>query len=249
MREVIVHHHIFKNAGSTIDAILKSQFGTELLSFEGEFPYSVVSPAALLEFICSHPDARVITSHQARLVSDADPRVKVCPIVLLRHPIDRVQSVYEFVRRQPPTSNPASQAAHALPFDQYVQWHLDRRYAVIRDYQTLFLSGRGTDMREITCDDVDLETAMTRLCTLPVFGLVEHFDESMRRFAAAYGHLGLADVSIVPENVRPARVDSLDARIDSIKAQLGSATYDALQRANRRDITLYECALSRFVRD
>lgn len=248
MREVIVHHHIFKNAGSTMDAVLKRQFGAAMLSLEGAPASGVVTPKELLDFIKAHPGARVVTSHQARLVTEPDSTVIIRPIILLRHPIDRVQSIYEFLRRSPLTPSPPSQAAHSMALKEFVEWQLDTRHPVARNFQARFFAGRNVNKRQVECDDGEFDTAMARFISLSVFGLVEQFDESLRRFALAYGHLGLTFAAQPPENINPDRLDHLDARVDDIRARLGSATYAALTAANRYDTALYEFAVERFAR-
>src|SRR5437879_150768 len=54
-RQVILLYHIFKNAGSTVESILKNNFRARLARFESDDYNSTVSNEALLEFLALHP--------------------------------------------------------------------------------------------------------------------------------------------------------------------------------------------------
>ena len=50
MRHVIVHYHIFKNAGSTVDSVLKNNFGDRCGSIEGRNPWDTLCPDDILKY-------------------------------------------------------------------------------------------------------------------------------------------------------------------------------------------------------
>jgi hypothetical protein len=95
---LIVHYHIFKNAGSSVDAGLHAFFGDSWYNFEGAHAHDVQSTESLRRFIAACPMLRAVSSHLAR---PPLPYTNAIPIVFLRHPILRALSVYEFVRRNP----------------------------------------------------------------------------------------------------------------------------------------------------
>lgn len=90
-RVVLIHYHLFKNAGTTIDGILSRRFpGDGHGHLEGTYPWSSVSPGALLDYVKAHPEIEAVSSHQAYLPLPDDQQIRFLPIVFLRHPIDRL---------------------------------------------------------------------------------------------------------------------------------------------------------------
>jgi hypothetical protein len=68
LRPIIVHHHIFKNAGTSIDFSLKKYFGGKWSALEGEHARHIVTEKILLEFIQNNPGVSAISSHSLRPV-------------------------------------------------------------------------------------------------------------------------------------------------------------------------------------
>ena len=61
MPHVIFHHHIFKNAGSTLDYSLARQFPGLFMHLEdGGNP---IAPEFLIKFLDANPHAKAISSH------------------------------------------------------------------------------------------------------------------------------------------------------------------------------------------
>ena len=98
---IIIHYHIFKNAGATVDAILRNNFGEACAEYEGSELAAVVKPESMLKYILENPHLKVISSHNARLPVPKHLRLTFYPLIFLRHPIDRIGSMYSFERRQP----------------------------------------------------------------------------------------------------------------------------------------------------
>lgn len=245
LRSIILHHHIFKNAGSTVDAALERQFPGAVGGIEGDTPRSILEPEALFAFIRDNPGLKVVTSHQARPLLTTPEDLDIFPVLFLRHPLDRALSVYEFERRQDPASGPGAAMASRSGFRDYVRWRLEPGHgAVIRNYQTLFLSARTGDMRTISAEEDDLVRAMAALRRLPVFGLVEQFDESMKRLAAAlharHGEVELGSTKAVNQTI--GRLNSLEARLEQIREDLGPDTYADLRGQNALDLDLHRRA-------
>jgi hypothetical protein len=75
VRHVILHYHIFKNAGSTVRSILEQNFGPRFASVESEHPDDVVSHDALLRFLERQPTSVLSSEFElsvAKGVSKAD---------------------------------------------------------------------------------------------------------------------------------------------------------------------------------
>jgi hypothetical protein len=245
MRHVIIHYHIFKNAGSTIDSILNRNFNSQCGSIEGRNPWDTVSPDAVLNYARANPAMKAVSSHQARLPVPAAADLVVHPLLVLRHPIDRVGSVYSFERRQPPDSPSLGvKIAQTHDLAGYVRWRLtEGNGCVIRNFQTVHLSGRENDMRTARATDHDLTVALDRLSQLAYFGVVELFEESMCKlnyYLAA--HFDNMDLSHDVINQSPERKESLEERLQQIANALGPDLHQELQEKNELDLQLYDTA-------
>ena len=246
MRHIVLHLHIFKNAGSTFDTFLTHNFPSSCGGVEGEYPWGTIDSDRLCSYALANTPLRAISSHQARLPLSHCPGVNFHPIVFLRHPIDRVGSVYSFERRQPLTTNQqAGSVAHQTDLAGYVRWGLtDGNPCVIRNFQTIHLAGRDRDMRTAFALEPDLRTAMARIASLPAIGIVEDFARSIRRIAdylrPYFGRLGVK-YDIV--NTSPEREGSLIRRLEALENALGRSLYQELLDKNALDMKLYEYAL------
>jgi len=261
MRHIIVHYHIYKNAGSTIDSILKYSFGKRFGfgqhfgfgercgSIEGSNPWDTLNSDDVLKYAIDNPHIKVISSHQARLPVPSHTNLEFHPILFLRHPIDRAGSVYSFERRQPVNSSgPGVKIARENDFAGYVKWRLSEgNGAVIRNFQTVHLSGRQNDMRVATATENDLRDALVTISQLPFFGIVELFDDSiekMRKYLSQY--FKKIDIKYSVANRSSERKNTLHERLDDMKKMLGADLYQDLLDKNALDMRLYEHALRLF---
>ena len=238
-RQLIVHFHIFKNAGSSIDALLQHNFPGRCQSLEAEQPWGVVQPEQIAALYNSRGRSmEVLSSHTARLQRLELSGVQIHPIVFLRDPIARAQSVYRWHRRQPASdTREATQRAKQLDVDAYVRWRLEQGCA-IRNFQTVFLAGREDDMRSASATEADFDRALAALKALPCVGLVEHFGASVQRLLAQlepyYRGMEALDV----------HVNASDAGQACSQGQLSDATAALLRQQNHWDLRLYAEALA-----
>jgi hypothetical protein len=247
---VLVHYHIYKNAGSSMDALLQQSFGERWAAFEGTRADRVpINYEQLRTFLAENPDKRAVSSHCAR---PPLPTPRTRPIIMLRHPIDRARSVYHFARRDP--TQPDHAVASASSFREYVEWFLPRCDAgvVIRNYQVIHLSDasfRYSNIELAQANVEDLAQAKSLLNDFGVFGLVRQFSESCRLFAAHYKHefpeLHLREVR---ENVSTNPAMSEDVALASARAELGTSAFAKLLRHNLLDLELYMFAKQHFAR-
>ena len=63
MRPVILHYHYFKNAGTSVDAVLSQNFGDDWVTAEFE---GMNNHEAVANWIRSHPGAQAFSSHTAQ---------------------------------------------------------------------------------------------------------------------------------------------------------------------------------------
>jgi hypothetical protein len=249
MRHIIVHYHIFKNAGSTIDVILQNRFAGLWGSIEGSYPWDTLSRDAILQYALAHPTLKAISSHHARLPVPDDSNLVFYPLIFLRHPIDRLGSVYSFERREPKDSASLGvKIARENDFAGYVKWRLSEgNGAVIKNFQTIHISGREKDMRTAAASDSDLKDAMERISHLPFFGIVELFDDSIARMKSYLApHIGQIDTNYAVVNRSPERKTTLQERLDEIEDALGKSLYQEVLDKNALDLQLYDSALKLF---
>jgi hypothetical protein len=243
----VVHYHIFKNAGTSVDHALAAAFGSRWATIEGPTPTSRLPETALRRALEAEPGLRAISSHQAR------PPVPpgVLPILFLRHPVLRAHSVWRFARRD------ATQPIHAAAqgsFADFLRWAdgLGPGSVVIRDYQTIHLSAaswRVADLLEAEAGRDDLREARALLEGLPGFGIVEAFARSARLFERLYRPLlpGFA-LPVLREN-RTNPWDLPDAvQLHRIRVGVGERLYRRLLDMNAHDLALYHAAREIFSR-
>jgi hypothetical protein len=246
-RPVLVHYHIFKNAGTSVDHALQQTFGERWTTFEGTHAHDVLDAGRLRAFLEASPGVSAVSSHLAR---PPLPWIGCRPVILLRHPLDRARSVFDFVAAD--ATQPNSERAQALGFRGYVRWALDggRGGIVIRNYQTVHLSSatfRNGSVLDAQPGASDLREARDLVESWDGVGIVDDYERSLRLFERVYGDVfpGL--------RLRPVRLNALrrgpvdvPARISTIRAELGPELTDRLTAANALDVELYGYARQRF---
>jgi hypothetical protein len=248
-RKAIVHYHIFKNAGTSIDRILQSAFGDRWASLEGATPTSLLRPYALEAFLSERPEILAVSSHLLRPPAPAG--IEVLPLVLVRHPLDRAVSVYSQLRRGPSKGLESETVARQSTFAQFVLWCLGHKSdggMVIADYQVVHLSPasfRNAHIYEAVATEDDLRHAISYLSAGACFGTVDQFDSMivrLRRAASDVGFEMLCEEAEVSENVTVGRPGALEERITIAEAQLGQVLLRRFTEGNELDYRLYEWA-------
>jgi len=172
---IIVHCHIFKNAGTTFDWSLNRCFGDKFEDDQDGKPYSADYLQKLLDI---KKDIRAISNHHIRLPLPEIAGFDVVPVFIIRHPIERIYSVFKFEKNQI-ESTPGSINARSKSFKEYVLWRMDpNNGSTIRNYQTRYCSGWKTrEDRPVTEKDYNL--AIGEIIKTPLLGIVDKYDESM----------------------------------------------------------------------
>jgi hypothetical protein len=237
---VLIHYHIFKNAGSSIDACLQHSFGARWSSFEGSHAHAIQSSAQLQQFIDSRPDLVAISSHLAR---PPRPHKNCLPIVFIRHPLLRAYSVYKFTRSD--STQPFSDVAQDLDFSDYIEWGLSKEPGsiVIRDYQVVHLSEaswRGGDILKTVANKSDLDEACALLSGWNMAGVVEQFHLSVQTYQAMYSpHVPDLELTSRWENATCQQITPLHERVEHLRGVLGEALYCDFMNANQLDLALH----------
>lgn len=238
-RHVIVHFHMFKNGGSTIEAILEREFGGRFATVHGSHASSALDDGDITSFIAAHPDVSALSSHHLRYPLPSIRRTVLFDCCFLRHPLDRLQSVYSYLRKEPVelgAQDPILVLAQSVGPREFMSRMIDESPHFVSNAQTLLIATGGAFTRPM--DDTDLANAIDVLRRMAVPGLVHLFDESL---VAAEHFLGPAfprlRLHYTAQNVlRP--LQHPEQRLDELRTLWGADLYDELARLNRLDFEL-----------
>lgn len=240
-RPLVFHYHLFKNAGTSVDELLRLNFDQRWTTreFHGNRRENA---AAIFEFITYNPHLQAVSSHTALLPAPEVPGVSIFPVVFIRHPIDRLRSAYEFERRQ----NANTAGAHLAKMHDFAGYLRELlrnpRHRQIRNFQTLRLS-----QNELTRKGSELHRAEIALDKLPFVGLVEQFEESVNLLQIQLRvHFTNFQARPVHRNISFSRHGTLPERLASIEATLGNDLYAEIRAANADDLVIYEIVTHRF---
>lgn len=98
MRTVILHYHIYKNAGTSFDHVLGHNFGDKHELFDGPYPFFVIDQEQLDRIIMRRPNALAFSSHQIMLPPPSSLDYRTLSAIFLRNPFLRIASIYRFKR-------------------------------------------------------------------------------------------------------------------------------------------------------
>lgn len=239
-RTIIIHRHIFKNAGTTFDWILKNNFGEAFCDHRDDTPMRKEGEKYLLQYLKEHPEIRVLSSHHIWFKVEPQSHFNLIPVMFLRHPIERIRSVYNFERQQQ-SDTPGSRMAKQLDFTEYVRWRMDDRVsAVIRNMQTRYLAGYK---KVKPLNQKHLNDALKELERQKFIGVVDLFDESLKHFDKTFREIGIElDFSYRPQNVaRPFDNADYESRAQKVIEDLGDFAGKMIEN-NKYDLLVYRAA-------
>ncbi len=238
-RAIIAHGHIFKNAGTTFDWALKRNFKKGFTDHRDKKQMGRGGVNCLVNVIKNNSKLKAVASHHFYhwMPLPELPQITIIPCFFIRHPIERVRSVYTFERRQK-SDTPGAVHAKKLNFRDYVEWRMGHRGGgVVMDYQLKYCSGR----RGLVLDD-DLVFQTTQfLSTEALTGVVDRYDESMVYFEDVLRErFPQIDLSYLRQNVSKGAATglSIEDKIAAICQELGDSA-NALKECNLADLKLY----------
>lgn len=240
---LLFHYHIFKNAGTSVDRMLRANFGERWAERE----FSDTPPAQryqnIRSFLEGQPELQAFSSHTAPLPEPELADREVFPILFVRHPLLRVRSAYRFERGQDATTRGAI-LAKQTDFRGYVTTFLDEPKArQVRNFQSARFV-HGTPGRPAQ----ERERTLATLERLPFVGLVEAYDESVARLGELIRPLFPDfDPVALHENVtNPDAARSTEQQLAALRDELGPDLYDRLAAENAWDLELYERVRARY---
>jgi len=245
MRDVLVHYHLFKNAGSSIDRCLNASFGDQWLAFDPEAGSGLYTADELDEIILQNPTVTAFSSHC--IVPPVLNRVaRIHPVVILREPISRTMSAYLFEwKKQKNLAEPSG------TLGEYISAKFEHaRASAIEDFQTIRLATTDPKSKRPARNATDeqlVQSACEFIDGLTAFGLVERFAESVAWLQDQYSPIFPSlDLKPVAANVTQTADVPMSQRHESIHDAIGQELFDELVSRNSMDTRLYDHAVGRF---
>lgn len=237
LRPLLLHYHIFKNAGTSVDRMLRANFGERWL--EHEFTGGTIKDRneRFREFLAQRTELDAFSSHTAMLPVPVLPGRKVFPVIFVRHPLLRLRSAYQFERRQDAETKGAL-LAKSTDLAGYLTALLDDpKMRQARNFQG-FRFAAGTPGPAAH----EARRARETLAALPFVGLVEAYDESVERLGQLVRPL-FPDFRAMAlhENATSAdRAATVADKLDALRGEIGPALFDRLVAENALDLELFE---------
>ena len=238
-RFVLVHHHIFKNAGSTIDFALRRSFGEAFATVHGAHDDARLFADDIVAVVRAEPGLKALSSHHVRHPKPVARGFEFLDLCLVRHPLSRARSLYTYGRRIGATSwlGNLAMAHDERGFIAHLVEHAPHTFA---DAQTRLLVHGG--MFDRALGQRDLAAAQALVDGMAVPGVVECLDEAL---VTAEYYLRPCfpelDFAYTPQNVSapggaPPTLETVD---DACRAAWGESLYAAMVALNATDLQLH----------
>jgi len=235
-RWVLLHYHIFKNAGSTVEYILHRALGSKFSMLHGPSPSSVLHGSDVEAFLAAKPGILAISSHHIRYPKPIVPRVILFDICFFRDPLQRLWSMHKFQQRRDPVDE-FGHISKSMDAPTFFSELLEQHPQMINDVQVNILANRGEYTRPPT--ETDLRVALDYLRQISVVGVVDLFDESA--MAAEYflrPTFPTLQFQYVKQNADADGHGDHDAEMERFRKEAGDSVYAELERMNRLDTEL-----------
>ena len=236
MRTVVFHYHLFKNAGTSLDAALKSAFGEERWR-QREFGGNPARiRAEVADWVDSEPEAVVFSSHTALLPPPELDGVQVLPLIFVRHPIDRIASAYRFEARQN-----ADTFGSVLARNTSLSGYVETRLALPSDRQCRDFHCHRLAHMALPSTGTELQRARRAVESLPFVGLVEQYGASLARVEQLLRSHDLhpRPLEAMRKNSSEGSHQPLLARLTQVQSELGQDLFDRVVAANESDFEIY----------
>jgi hypothetical protein len=237
-RHIILHYHIFKNAGTTIYFILKRNFGNRVASLESERFNIGLTNKALIDFVERHPKIKAITSHHLRPPKPTHELFVFHDILFLRNPLARLSSMYDFYRRTNVTQDPLTKEAKTRTTADFMRLLIDSHPHQVNNAQVRYLAGRNRKSNE-----TELQAAHRIASQSTVLGVTELFDIGAVIAEFELGPLfhGLS-FRYVARNVSSIGPRDLEVHLSQFRKACGDQIFEQLVNANSLDLELLDLA-------
>ncbi|HZU25611.1 MAG TPA: sulfotransferase family 2 domain-containing protein [Bryobacteraceae bacterium] len=235
-RPVLLHYHIYKNAGTTVEAVLEREFGVFFSTLHTPGANALVMNSEIVAFLEEHETVSALSSHQFRYPRPAAAGFEFFDICFVRHPLDRLFSQYSFLRK-PGVSDALVEEAKAMDLAAFLSFLLRQHPEYASNAQTALLLHQG-DRSSLSAEDARAAGSLVR--EISIIGTVEQFDESL--MLAEYTlQPWFPDLRLhyAPQNVTNSQTMSFDERLAFIRARCGETLWRQLLDANALDVALW----------
>lgn len=242
-RDIIVHTHIFKNAGSSFDSSLGENFAEDFVDHRDDADIVKGKQDYLEKYLNEHTSVKAFSSHSIHFKPQNTESLTLHNVYMLRHPIERIKSVFSFEKKQEPITTKGAKKAKELSFEEYISWYMQADSpATIRETQTIFLSGDGPAPSQIENKHT---LALQTLSNEPnLIGVVDRYDESMVVFEEKLKpFFSTIDLSYIRRNVTDTDLkSSAESKAEKLLSQLSVKTRESVIEHNQYDLELYKKA-------
>ncbi|WP_022950597.1 sulfotransferase family 2 domain-containing protein [Leucothrix mucor] len=251
LKKTLVHLHIFKNAGSSLDKILRDSFGDQFMTFDKDNPGAMINCDELDQILNRNENISCLASHQIRMPLPVNFSRMIFPVFFIRHPIERIQSCFHFerdVQKRFPPDMTMEQYARSSLRNPSISAVINLQTATICDNRLM----DGKLRTSVTKDVVDSAISALRNNAYS-FGLVSHFDLSLKlikhQLTPHFEQLASSDDDLtgsVHENFSLNTAMNTSEKLAYVKDNLSIPTYVQLLEALQPDLMLYEEAVREF---
>lgn len=244
----LLHLHIFKNAGTSVDNIFKEYFSERYFSFDLPHSGKRIDVKKVNDFFAENPSCRYLTSHQIGMPAPVYLKRPIFPIFMLREPFGRVPSCFFFERDK------QRRVAADETIETYVRRHLDSGAVTATiGLQLLTLTDhRLIESHRRTALDADaLASAERTVEGAAAFGIVERFEDSMRLLIRSHarwfpGLEALLARIDTRANIGPSPPEARSEARRYLRETLSRETFAELEEALAPEVRLYETGLRVF---
>ena len=239
-RSVILHDHLFKNAGSTIDWAVRRCFGR---AFVEQVDPQARGSDFVRAALGANPPVSAISTHRFRPPLPVIADTRVFTLMMFRDPLERAVSIYHFNRRRLDRDDRSAVAARSMSLRKYIVWSMQPGLAstlcnfhVIKCHEETFNDPEAVG-------EGHLETAKRYIASLPLVGSVDQFDDSMVLFEHVLRDaFPSIDLSYVKQNAGPRLTWRNRDKAAVLREALGDTLFDELRQRNAYDLEVVSFA-------
>lgn len=251
-RNIILHSHIFKNAGTTFDHVLERNFAEGFIDHRNDEEVINGKQQYLDKYLLERPVIKAFSSHSVHFTARSNEYFNFIQVYFMRHPIERFRSVYDFEKKQAGDHKVTAlgpQMAKRLNFKEYISWRLsDSAPYTIRNCQTVFLSGEGPSVGNI---EHKFELAKKNLEITNFIGVVDRYNESMVVFEhymrPTFPNI---DLSYKIKNITSLQPGAkIEEKVFEICTEIGNELFETSIIKNEFDMEIYKIANDKLDRD
>jgi len=247
LRCVLVHYHIFKNAGTTVEEILAHSFFDRFERLDTEESDTVLPDRDLIRFVRDRVHLQAVSSHQIRYPLPEAPGILFFDLCFLRDPLDRLRSTYDYFREKPFPGLAASDLANNYGIGEFLERIVEGHPWLIQDAQVNILAGRSPD--DPPAGPAELEIALRTMLATAFLGVVDCFRESLVAGAhflrPIFPHFDLEQPAA---NVSGGMGGTLQSRIGAMESATKPDVWAEVLRLNALDRELVDRARAEVLR-